>query len=149
MNLHTPKGASTLGTRVSVDSRMFKEWVQGSKPNGLNFFYIIGKLLKCRYLKWTRMTHLDIWNISYGQKKGPWVKLPIWLLTIKSWESIRFHCVQVPNDISLERTWQGIQLCFRFHLNQRSTHKVMGLQSRESPNENPNFGNFGTPIWES
>jgi hypothetical protein len=32
--------------------------------------YIIGKLLKRRCLKWARMTHLDIWNTSYGQKKG-------------------------------------------------------------------------------
>jgi hypothetical protein len=33
-------------------------------------FYIIGKLLKCRCLKWARMMHLDIWNTSYGKKKG-------------------------------------------------------------------------------
>jgi hypothetical protein len=26
--------------------------------------------LKCRCLKCVRMAHLDIWNISYGQKKG-------------------------------------------------------------------------------
>jgi hypothetical protein len=26
--------------------------------------------LKCRWLKWACMTHLDIWNTSYGQKKG-------------------------------------------------------------------------------
>jgi hypothetical protein len=32
--------------------------------------YIIEKLLKRRCLKWAFMTHLDIWNISYGQKKG-------------------------------------------------------------------------------
>jgi hypothetical protein len=32
--------------------------------------YIIGKILELRCLKWTRMTHLDIWNKSYGQKKG-------------------------------------------------------------------------------
>jgi hypothetical protein len=32
--------------------------------------YIIGKILKCRCLKWARMTHLDIENTSYGQKKG-------------------------------------------------------------------------------
>jgi hypothetical protein len=33
-------------------------------------FYTIGKLLKRRCLKWVRITHLDIWNTSYGQKKG-------------------------------------------------------------------------------
>jgi hypothetical protein len=32
--------------------------------------YIIGKLLERRCLKWARIAHLDIWNISYGQKKG-------------------------------------------------------------------------------
>jgi hypothetical protein len=32
--------------------------------------YIIGKLLKRKYLKWARIAHLDIWNTSYGQKKG-------------------------------------------------------------------------------
>jgi hypothetical protein len=33
-------------------------------------FYIIGKLLERRCLKWAFIVHLDIWNTSYGQKKG-------------------------------------------------------------------------------
>jgi hypothetical protein len=32
--------------------------------------YIIGKLLERRCLKWACIVHLDIWNTSYGQKKG-------------------------------------------------------------------------------
>jgi hypothetical protein len=32
--------------------------------------YIIEKILKCKCLKWACITHLDIWNTSYGQKKG-------------------------------------------------------------------------------
>jgi len=32
--------------------------------------YIIEKLLKRKCLKWAHMTHLDIWNTSYGQNKG-------------------------------------------------------------------------------
>jgi hypothetical protein len=32
--------------------------------------YNIRKILKFKCLKWARMTHLDIWNTSYGQKKG-------------------------------------------------------------------------------
>jgi hypothetical protein len=32
--------------------------------------YINGKVLKCRYPKWPRMSHLDICSPSYGQKKG-------------------------------------------------------------------------------
>jgi len=32
--------------------------------------YIIEKLLERKCLKWARIAHLDIWNTSYGQKKG-------------------------------------------------------------------------------
>jgi hypothetical protein len=32
--------------------------------------YIIGKLLELKHLKWARIIHLNIWNTSYGQKKG-------------------------------------------------------------------------------
>jgi hypothetical protein len=32
--------------------------------------YIIKKLLERKCLKWARISHLNIWNISYGQKKG-------------------------------------------------------------------------------
>jgi len=41
---------------------------QNSMARGIS--YIIGKLLECRCLKWDRITHLNIWNTSYGQKKG-------------------------------------------------------------------------------
>jgi hypothetical protein len=59
----------------------------------------------------------------------------------KSQESPHFPCVQVACNIPLESFQQGIQLCFRPHLNQRSARKVVGPQSRGSPNS----GNFGTP----
>jgi len=35
MGLHTPKGTPTLGVGVPMDSRMFRERLQGSKQNGL------------------------------------------------------------------------------------------------------------------
>jgi len=140
--------------------------------------------LKLRCLKQARMTHLDIWNTSYGQKKGqefawpiwtfktqvmakrkvrsshdpfghlkhklwpkerPWIKLTVWLPTTKSWELTRFPCVQVGCNISLESSWWRLQLCVIPHLNQKFTHNIIGPQSCG----NPNFGNFGTPIWES
>jgi len=41
---------------------------QNSMAHGV--LYIIGKFLKSRCLKWVCITHLDIWNTSYGQKKG-------------------------------------------------------------------------------
>ncbi len=40
MNLHTPKWAPTLGVGVLMDSQIFIEQLQGSKPIGLkNFLY--------------------------------------------------------------------------------------------------------------
>jgi hypothetical protein len=33
-------------------------------------FHTIGNLLKPKCLKWACITHLDIWNTGYGQKKG-------------------------------------------------------------------------------
>jgi hypothetical protein len=46
-------------------------------------------------------------------------------------------------DIPLESSRQGLQLCFRLHLDTRSAHKIMGLQNRRSPN----LGDFRTPTW--
>jgi hypothetical protein len=76
-------------------------------------------------------------------KEGSGVKLTIWLLTIKSWESTQFPCVQVACHIPLESPWQGLQLCYKLHLNWRSAEKVIGPQSCKSLK----FGNFGTPKW--
>jgi hypothetical protein len=71
MNPHTPKGTPTLGVGVPVDFRIFRKWLQGSKLIGLRrSLYHWKKLLERRCLKWACMTHLDIWNTSFGRKKG-------------------------------------------------------------------------------
>jgi hypothetical protein len=64
---HTPKSGNlepsgTLATS-ELDSRR-----QNTSP--WSVLYIVGKALKCRCRKWPCMSHLDIWNTSYGQKKG-------------------------------------------------------------------------------
>ncbi len=43
---------------------------RGQTSMSCGVIYIIGKLLERRCLKWAHITHLDIWNTSYGQKKG-------------------------------------------------------------------------------
>jgi len=43
---------------------------RGQNSMTCDIFYIIGKFLELRCLKWVRIAHLDIWNTSYGQKKG-------------------------------------------------------------------------------
>jgi hypothetical protein len=42
----------------------------GQKTSKWGVLYTIGKFLKCKCPKWPRMSHLDIYNPSYGQKKG-------------------------------------------------------------------------------
>jgi hypothetical protein len=43
---------------------------RGQNPSIQRVFYIIEKLLEHKCLKSTHMTHFDIWNTSYGQKKN-------------------------------------------------------------------------------
>jgi hypothetical protein len=80
-------------------------------------------------------------------KERPWVKIVIWLPTIKSEESTRFFIMKVSCNIPLESSWQGLKLFFKPHRNQRYAHEVMGPQSCK----NPNFGNLEVPgqnaIW--
>jgi hypothetical protein len=102
--------------------------------------------LKYRCLKWVCIAHLDIWNISYGQKKGRksnW-QFDSWPLKVRN-RPDSLPCVQATCDIPLKRSRQGLQLCFRLHCNRRFSQEVMHLQSCGSPS----CRNFGTPIWES
>ncbi len=43
---------------------------KGQNPMAWRVFYTIGNILKRKCLKWARITHLEIWNTSYDQKKG-------------------------------------------------------------------------------
>jgi hypothetical protein len=62
------------------------------------------------------------------------VNLPIWFPTTKSQVLLRFTCVQVASHILLEISRQGLQLCFKSHLNWRFAEKVMNFQSCRCPN---------------
>ncbi len=59
--------------------------------------------------------------------------MTIWFPTTKSQESPQFSCMHVTCDISFEKSWWNIQLCFRPHFNQRFTCKIISPQSRKSP----------------
>jgi hypothetical protein len=118
--------------------------LKGQNSMACGVFYIIEKLLELRCLKWARITHLEIWNTSYGQKKGRESNCqfdPIWLLTRKSRESTRFTWLQTTCHIPLESSWRELQLCFRLHFDPKSARKVMGLQSPG----NHNCRDFGSP----
>jgi hypothetical protein len=71
MNPHTPKWTLILRIRIpkwipKFLERNCKDW------NSMDWsvLYIIEKLLELRCLKCSYMTHLNISNTSYGQKKG-------------------------------------------------------------------------------
>jgi hypothetical protein len=70
MNPHTPKGVQKWKLESWWTSESSKGDFKGQNSMAGIVFYTIGKLLDCKCLKWARIAHLDIWNISYGQKKG-------------------------------------------------------------------------------
>jgi hypothetical protein len=60
-----------MGTWESVGTpKTLENDCRGQHTLHWGVFYIIEKLLKCKCLKWARMTHLDICSTSYGKKKG-------------------------------------------------------------------------------
>jgi hypothetical protein len=145
MNPHTPKWAPTLGVRVPTDSQILESNCKGQKLLDWSITYIMRKLLERRCLKWACMTHLDISNTSYAQKKGRESNCQIWLSTTKSWELPQFLYVQVTCNITLESFWQrAITL-----LQTSSRSKVYTQCYGPSELWESQFWNFGTPIWES
>jgi hypothetical protein len=87
MNPHTPKWTPNLGVRVLMDSRIFRERLQGSQLIGLKIslhhwkFIIIYMPNMGSYYPFGYLKH-KLWP-----KEGLGVKLPIWLMTTKSQES--------------------------------------------------------------
>jgi hypothetical protein len=113
---HIPK-MGTWESSWTLESSEFD--CKGQNTLHWGVLYIIGKLSKCRCPKWARMTHLDIYNISYGQKKG----------RESNWQfDSRFPCVQVVCDTLLESFRRGLQIWFRPRPNQRSASEIIILQ---------------------
>jgi len=132
-DIHTSKmgsweSSATLET-LEFDCR-------GQNTSLWNVLHIIGKLSKCRCRKWPCTSHLDIYSISYGKKKGQ---------TTKSRESTWPQCVQVECDTPLESSQGELQVFFKPHPNRKSEQKVMNSQSFGSLNRD----SFRTPPWES
>jgi hypothetical protein len=97
--------------------------------------YIIGKLLERKCLEWARITHLDIWNTSYGQKKGRESNC--------QFDSQPKKIGNNPIYLAADKVQDTIG-----KLSTRATtllRKVMGLQSHRSPD----WYDFKTPTRES
>jgi hypothetical protein len=118
---------------------------RGQNPLAWRVLYIIGKLSKPRCLKCTRMTHLDIWNTSYDQKKG---RESNWQFDSQPLEVGNWPDFLVLKQCATYR-WKILNEGYNFALDFiiiKGLHaEFLGLQSHESPSH----GNFGTPTWES
>ncbi len=68
--LTLPKELPLWGGGVRWTPECLESDCKGQNQMDWRVLHTIRKILKCRCLKWARMTHLDIWNTSYGQKKG-------------------------------------------------------------------------------
>jgi hypothetical protein len=77
MNLCTPKWTSTLGIGVPMDSLIFIEQFQESKPIGLWGSLYHGKILQCRWPIWVIKTQV------MAKRRG---QESIWFPTTKSWK---------------------------------------------------------------
>jgi hypothetical protein len=64
---HTPKSGKLESSETPENS---ERECRGQISSHLGALSVIRKVLKCSYPKWPRMSHLDICNASYGQKKG-------------------------------------------------------------------------------
>jgi len=64
---HTPKSGDLKSSGTLENSELN---CKGQNILHWGVLYINGKVLKCRCPKWPHMSHLDICNPSYGQKKG-------------------------------------------------------------------------------
>ncbi len=65
-----PKGVPLWELESWWTPKFSKGDCRGQNSMAWGVIYINGKLLKRKYLKWACIAHMDIWNTSYGQKKG-------------------------------------------------------------------------------
>jgi len=105
---------------------------RGQTSISYGVLYIIGKLLEHRCLKWARIAHLDIWNTSYGQKKGRESNCQFDSRPQKVENRPDLLAAGGVPYIVGKLSMRAITL-LRTHCDPRSARKVMGLQSRGSP----------------
>ncbi len=92
---HTPKSGKLESSGTPENSKLdFRRQISLHS----SVLYVIGKVLKCP--KWPRMSHLDICNPSYGQKKG---QESNWQFDSRS---LKVGNRPLPNVYSRSATWR-------------------------------------------
>jgi hypothetical protein len=109
--------------------------------------YIIGKILEHRCLKCTRMTHLDIWNTSYGQMKGRDSNWHFDSRPLKVGNQPDFVVCRWLVTYRSKALDEDYNFYFKSHFNRTFARKVIGPQSCGNPNFGISrlpFGSLGT-----
>jgi hypothetical protein len=107
---HTPEMRTWKSFRTPESSEFD---CKGQNISHWGVLYIIGKILNCRCPKWACMTHLNIYNTSYGQKKG---RESNWQFDSWPWE-----VGNRPNSLACKwhatRRWKALNEGYNFGLN--------------------------------
>jgi hypothetical protein len=129
---HTPKSGKLESPGTPKNSELN---FRGQISSNSNVSYVIGKVLKCRCLKWPRMSHLDICSPSYGQKKG---RESNWQLDSRPLKVGNQPLPDVCSKSAIGR-WKALDESYNFGLNlvpirvrgeKLWTLKVPGVQTR-------------------
>ncbi len=124
-----PNTWKKLGLESSGTPENSKDDLEDQNTSHWGVLGVIGKVLKRRYRKCSRILDLDICSPSYGQKKG----------RESNWQ-FDSRPLKVGNR-PLERSRRGLQLRFRPRRDPRSGRGVMPSQSPGSP-ESGQLGGF-------
>jgi hypothetical protein len=100
---HIP-GMGTWESAMTLETSKFD--FKGQNTLHCGVLYIIGNILKLRCLKWARMSHLDIYSTSYGEKKGRESNCQFDYRPLKVGN--RPRCVQVKCNTPLESSQQEL-----------------------------------------
>jgi hypothetical protein len=142
MKLTLPK-VGDLESSGTPEFLEFDSKEQKTSPWGV--LGVIGKVLKCKCLKWPRIGHLDICSPSYGQKKGR-----------ESNCQFDSRPLEVGNrpapDVrwgSATRRWKALEEGYKFGSDcvpiEGRGQEAMMSQNLGSPKP----GQFRTPLWDS
>jgi hypothetical protein len=113
---------------------------KGQNTSHWGILYTVGKVSKCRCLKWPRMSHLEHLQHKLWLKEGR--QFDFRPLKVRNRHDLGVWKVEC--DTPFESFQGELQVCFRSHPNRRSGREVMNAQSPRSPN----WDSFGTPLWE-
>ncbi len=140
--LTPPKWTPTLGVGVPTEFQCLENDFRGWNALDWTLSYTIGKLLKCKCLKWACMTHLNIYNTSYGQKKGRESKCQFDSQLLKVWNHFIYLCASgVPHIVG--------KLLMRATIFLWASSQIKNLHKKLWASKMARVLILGFPIWES